>query len=264
MPDPPKAHPRPSRARHAVPAVREEEEARRAWVALAALAVAMTVLIGGLYVVLGPRGANTTAPTASSSPSSGGTSPSPSESTSGEAGPSPSEPSASPDASSPGPSPAAELDLGDVQLTVPEGWEVYADEVVQDDRRLVRLREPVTDVRVQAVTLTTLGEDLAQACRDVVTDQQQAFTNVAESVVVDVPLTGPASGVSCAFTGTRTSDSVAAKVEFTIILRDEDAQSLIFRDTVPASLAESSPVLAQLAGMECAAMETFGVVVGTC
>ena len=151
-----------------------------------------------------------------------------------------------------------------MQLTVPEGWEVYADEVVQDDRRLVRLREPVTDVRVQAVTLTTVGEDLAQACRDLVTDQQQAFTNVAESVVVDVPLTGPASGVSCAFTGTRASDGVAAKVEFTIILRDEDAQSLIFRDTVPDSVAETSPVLAQLAGMECAATETFGVVVGSC
>ena len=164
----------------------------------------------------------------------------------------------------PGPLSPAELDLGDVRLTVPDGWEVYADEVVQDDRRLVRLREPATDVRVQAVTLTTVGEDLTQACRDLVTDQQQAFTGVAESVVVDVPLTGGASGVSCAFTGTRTSDTVAAKVEFTIIRRDADAQSLVFRDTVPDSVAEGSPVLAQLADMECAATETFGVVVGTC
>ncbi|HSO70792.1 MAG TPA: hypothetical protein VLQ67_14300 [Arachnia sp.] len=224
----------------------------------------MTVLIGGLYLFLGPRGSSTTSPAPSSSSSTDGGSPSPAESPSGQASPPPSEPSPSSDDSTPAASPTSEVDLGDVQLTVPEGWEVYADEVVQDDRRLVRLREPVTDVRVQAVTLTTVGEDLTQACRDLVTDQQQAFTDVAESVVVDVPLTGGASGVSCAFTGTRTSDAVAAKVEFTIILRDEDAQSLVFRDTVPDSVADTSPVLAQLSSMECAATQTFGVVIGSC
>ena len=99
---------------------------------------------------------------------------------------------------SPTPSPStapAVLDLGDVVLVVPDGWELYADELVQDSRRLVRVREPLSDTRVQAVTLTTVGDDLAQACRDLVTDQQQAFTGVAESVVVDVPMTGAA--VAC-------------------------------------------------------------------
>lgn len=263
LPDPPRSHPHPGRARRAVATPPEDEGARLAWMSLAALGVAMTVLIGGLYLILGPRSTGTTSPAPSPSSSRVEASTSSTESSDGGSSPS-TEPSPSLDESPPGPSPPAELDLGDVRLTVPDGWEVYADEVVQDDRRLVRLREPATDVRVQAVTLTTVGEDLTQACRDLVTDQQQAFTGVAESVVVDVPLTGGASGVSCAFTGTRTSDTVAAKVEFTIIRRDADAQSLVFRDTVPDSVAEGSPVLAQLADMECAATETFGVVVGTC
>lgn len=264
LPDPSSSHPRMGGAGSPVTTPREDEASRRARVRLAVLAVALAVLIVGLYIVIGPRSPNTRSPAPFSPWSIGAASPSPAEPPTGEASPPPAHPSPLSDESTPIPSPAAPVDLGDVQLTVPEGWEIYVDEVVQDDRRLVRLREPATDVRVQVVTLATVGQELDHACRDLVTDQQRAFTDVAESVVVDVPLTGGASGVSCGFTGTRVSDSVAAEVDFTIIRRDEDAQFLVFRDTVPDSVPDSSPVLAQLAIMKCAASETFGVVIDSC
>lgn len=249
--------------RRGVTEPRRDSDARLAWLAIGVLGVAMAVVIAALYIVVGGRdstpapsspSASTAAPTQSAAPSA---------TAAGSVSGTPT-PLASP---SPTPSPTtapAVLDLGDVVLVVPDGWELYADEMVQDGRRLVRVREPLSDTRVQAVTLTTVGDDLAQACRDLVTDQQQAFAGVAESVVVDVPLTGAAAGVSCAFTGTRTEDGIAAKVEFTLIRREADNQTLIFRDTVASAVPASAPVLAQLAAMECAAAETFGVVVASC
>lgn len=250
--------------RHGVPAPDGDDDARHAWLILGALGAIMAMLVTGLYLFVGVRDTTTASPSPSSS------TPAPEASTAVASPTATGIPSASGSPSPttlPSPTEPEEpelLDLGDVVLALPDGWELYADELVQDDRRLVRVREPASDTRVQAVTLTTVGEDLEQACRDLVTDQQRAFTGVAESVVVDVPMTGAASGVSCAFTGTRAEDGVAAKVEFTLIRRDADAQSLIFRDTVPDAVAASDPVLAQLAAMECAAAETFGALIVDC
>ena len=250
--------------RHGVPAPDGDDDARHAWLILGALGAIMAMLVTGLYLFVGVRDTTTASPSPSSS------TPAPEASTAVASPTATGIPSASGSPSPttlPSPTEPEEpelLDLGDVVLALPAGWELYADELVQDDRRLVRVREPASDTRVQAVTLTTVGEDLEQACRDLVTDQQRAFTGVAEAVVVDVPMTGAASGVSCAFTGTRAEDGVAAKVEFTLIRRDADAQSLIFRDTVPDAVAASDPVLAQLAAMECAAAETFGALIVDC
>ena len=68
---------------------------------------------------------------------------------------------------SPSPTPPGVLDLGDAVVTVPDGWEVYADELVQDARRLVRLRDPATDVRVHGVFTrweAVVGREVAQHC----------------------------------------------------------------------------------------------------
>lgn len=260
-------------ARRAMPTPATDDGTRRAWTWLIALGVALSIAVAVMFLAFGGRDLTTAPATTDPAPSpgasgsayaSGSTSAAPSASS---AAPSPTASdagSASPQPTSP-PTPSPEvIDLGDATVTVPAGWEIYADELVQDERRLVRLRDPATDTRVQAVTLTSVEGELDQACRDLVTDQQEGFGGVAESVVIDVPLTGAAAAVSCAFTGTRTADGVAAKVEFTLIRRDSDSQSLLFRDTVATSLAPDSPALAQLTAMECAAARSFGVLIGSC
>jgi len=257
---PPQAILRPRRGIAEPP---RDSDTRRAWLAIGVLGLAMALVIAALYIVVGGRESVPEPSSPSASAAASTQSSAPPATAAGSASGTPT-PLASP---SPTPSPStapAVLDLGDVVLVVPDGWELYADELVQDSRRLVRVREPLSDTRGQAVTLTTVGDDLAQACRDLVTDQQQAFTGVAESVVVDVPMTGAAGGVSCAFTGTRADDGVAAKVEFTLIRREADNQTLIFRDTIPSAVPAGAPVLAELAAMECEAAETFGVVVASC
>lgn len=260
---PPATPPTSGVPRRGAPVETGERDTLRAWMGLGVLALAMAVAVALLYLMVGPRDSLTATPLPSAPAVQ---SPQPSASPTAASGATTTDPSSAPTASdTPSASPSPEIiDLGDAVLTVPSGWEVYADELVQDGRRLVRLRDPATDTRVQAVTLTSVDGDLTQACRDLVTDQQRAFTGVAESVVVDVPLTGAALGVSCAFTGTRTEDDVDAKVEFTLLRRDADSQTLIFRDTVPGAVADESPALAQLAAMECAAAETFGAVIGGC
>ena len=77
-----------------------------------------------------------------------------------------------------------------------------------------------------------------------------------------VAISGEGSGVSCNFTGTRISDSVPASVEFTLLQRG--GITLVFRDTIPASVPEDSPALAQLVEMECGAAAGFGVTVDQC
>lgn len=250
----------PGGARRAVetPSTRQRHQ-RRGWLLVGALGVALAVSVAGLYAVVGPsRTASRTTDAASSGPSA-----SPNGSPSGSASPGDSV-SAFP---TPSPSPTLEpgqLDLLDTVLTVPDGWEVYADELVQDSRRLVRLREPDTDVRVQAVSLTSATGDLDQACRDLITQQSSAFGSVATSDVVAVPVAEGAAGVSCAFSGTRTSDGVPLKTEFTLLRRDSDAHTLVFRDSIPTAVPAASTVLEDLTTMECDAAELFGADVETC
>ncbi|MFD0866122.1 hypothetical protein ACFQ06_09905, partial [Tessaracoccus lubricantis] len=154
------------------------------------------------------------------------------------------------------------LALNGAVLDMPPGWQLYADELVQDQRRLVRIRELTTDVRIQAVSLTNVTGPLDQACLDLMTDHRQLFTGVAEGLPVTVPISGEGQGVSCNFTGTRASDGVANQVEFTLL--QLGTVTLVFRDTVPTTVPEDSPALAQLVSMECAASESFGITVNQC
>lgn len=239
-------------------AARGEPESRR-WYALAAAAVA---LILAIFVVLmatvGPAGSGgemTPSPTAQ--PTGDGTSAEPTST----AEPSAGTPSASPASSSAGP---VVLELGDSRVTVLPGWRLYADEVVQDDRRLVRLRHLETDTRIQIVTLTSINEDLATACSDLVTEQSKTYDNVAESATVDVSVAPGAEGVACSFTGTRTSDSVATKVDFTLVRRDTDSTTIVFRDTIPVAVPADSPARTELAVIECGAAYSFGVTISQC
>lgn len=274
-PPSPTSHPR----RSATDPTTDATPGRGAWLGIVSLAVVLAIVVGALYLILGPF-PRTEPPVPPGGAASRSADPSPAPSASlpatdvpqsppsaaaspGTTTPAPPVPSAS---ASPSVSAAAgvPLDLDGAVLTVLPGWRLYADEVVQDERRLVRLRELTTDTRIQAVVLTSVEEDLNDACLALVADQRQGYTGVAESLAVDVQTDPTGEAVSCNFTGTRTSDSVPNKVEFTLIRRDSDGSTLFFRDTIPSAVPDDSPALAQLTAIECAAADTFGVQVIAC
>lgn len=250
-----------------------DEPSRSAWLAIAGLGVALALLIGVLYIVVGGRDSSaepspTTSPTGTLSAS-----PAPSGSPSSSASPSMSGSPTAPTSPSPSPSPSASptptvdpalLTLNGMELRIPEGWELYADETIQDNRRLVRLMDPATDVRVQAVTLPEVAPELDEACMDLMADHRGLYDDVAESLAVDVPVTGAGAGVACSFTGTRASDGQPGKVEFTVLRRESDGHSLIFRDTIPGGIADDAPARQQLFTAECAAATSFGLTVDQC
>lgn len=245
---------------------------RTAWRVLGALGLALAVIVAVLYAITGGRPATTVPAPTSGSPSaatpSSSAEPTPdTHSDAASLSPSPAATDTASASASAEPSPSlspGELDLLDTILVTPDGWEVYADEVVQDSRRLVRLKEPDTDVRVQAVSLTGITGALDAACTALVDEQRSGFTSVAASPVVDVATAEGASGASCAFTGTRTSDRVPVKTEFTLLRRDLDDHTLVFRDTIPTVVPADSQALVQLTTMECDAAEAFGAAVDDC
>lgn len=241
----------------------EEVDERRRWYALGALAIILALAIFVAYMAVGNRtrqaepaprasSAASAAPTPTSDPSGATASQTPMSTSSASASPSPSSTAAS-----------DTLDLGDASLKVLPGWQVYADEVVQDNRRLVRLKRGDSDSRIQIVTLTSLSGDLKQACADLTTEHRQAYSDVAESATVNVAVADGATGVACGFTGTRTSDKVPVKVDFTIVQR-ADKTSIVFRDVIPQSVAADSPIRGELATMECGAANSFGVKITQC
>lgn len=275
-------------------APRASEPERSAWVGPAALAVVLSLVIGILYLTLGRSGVAEPRPSMTVGPSpvtsdaapvttatasapgedpgglptgddtaTGATSQSPPLAASSEAEPGSVTPPPSGTATTAAPA-GVPLDLGEATIVVHPGWQLYADEVVQDQRRLIRMRELTTDTRIQAVVLTTVAEELDQACLALMSDQAQGYTDVAESLAVTVQSGAGAEGVSCAFTGTRSSDGVPNKVEFTLVRRQADGLTLFFRDTIPAEVPEGSPVVAQLSAIECDAAATFAVTINAC
>ncbi|AQP46941.1 hypothetical protein BW730_04800 [Tessaracoccus aquimaris] len=270
--EPPAAEPTPpgSGARHSSPLPpADDDDPRRRWYALGALAVVLALIVGVLFFVLRP-GAEQANPGPTSTAGTGGTTasegPSPATSTTPSAS---TQPSATPSPTvTPTPTPTAPtpliLDLGDAKVTVLPTWQLYADEKVQDDRRLVRLKHLETDTRIQIVTLTSIDGDLDTACTDLMAEQRQTYSDVVLSETVAVAVGEGASGVACGFTGTRTSDDVAMRVDFTIVRRDSDQKSIVFRDTVPQSVPADAPARAELATMECGAADTFGVAIKQC
>lgn len=240
---------------------------RRPALVVAAAGLAVAVLIAVIYLSKGP------------STSAGPASPSPSPSLS-VASPS-SEPSNSPaqstDLSSPSgsalatnskpPSPVGNmaLDLNDARVTIPSGWELYADEAVDDSRRLLRLRDPHTDIRAQLVTLTSIDENLNAACQALVDDQSRAYEDVTPALTSPIGLNSDAgSGVTCGFTGTRASDGQSNSVTFTIVQRGEDDHSLVLRSTIPATVVADDPGRAALVALNCEASSTFGLPLPLC
>ena len=280
----------------------EAPEARRAWYIVAATTAALALLVGVLWFIFGLRDETPVAvpspgptgpistpaepvtpapPVEPPSPTTQAVSTAPGSASAPVPPPDPGLPTVSPTATvtetgtddlptgpEEEPSPVSSipggvrLELNGVVLDMPPGWQLYADETVQGDRRLVRIRELVTDVRIQAVALTNVTGSLDDACLDLVADHRQLYSAVAEGLPVNVPVSGDAVGVSCNFSGTRTSDGVANRVEFTLL--QSGGVTLVFRDTIPAAVSTDAPALTQLIAMECAAAESFGVVIDQC
>lgn len=267
----------------------EPDDARRAWLWIVVLGIAIAVAVAVMWLVFGTRDGGSTAvprpvpapatsaatqPTDATEPSEPATTPSqempteaplpsgpasPTEATSGPA--SPSTPVTPPSVEPSVPTSSVELDDG-AAFRLRDGWELYADQQVQNDRRLVRLRDAATDVRIQAVSLTSVTGPLDEACLDLVAEHRSLYTGVAEGLPVGVSISGEGTGISCNFTGTRVSDGVPAMVEFTLLQRGE--ATLVFRDTIPTAVAVDSTAREQLVAMECEAATSFGVAVDQC
>lgn len=278
-------------ARHGSPSSPsgDDNAPRRRWVAVAVLGVVLAIVIGALYLYFGDSpetaspGPDATTPSSQVNASPGTPGASPTGSTApepnGSHAPGSTEPSGTPGGqpatappsatvrpapSTPAtPSPVV-LDLTDAQVTVLPGWQLYADEVVQENRRLIRIKQLATDTRIQIVTLPGITGPLTDACTDLVNDHRGSYSNVAASLAVSVPVATGAEGIACSFTGTRTSDNVPTRVDFTIVRRDSDAMSLVFRDTRPQEVPADSPALAELVRIECAAADSFGVTISQC
>ena len=212
---------------------------RRFWVPLAALGVLLAAALVAVFWLPGSSG-----PAATASRSSLPTTP-----------------------ASPAPSPSAvtsPLPLDDATLQVPEGWDVYADEQVQDDRRLVRLEQGETGVRVQAVTLTSVDGDLSTACSLLITELESSYTDPAQTTAFTVPVAPGGEGYSCGFRGERTSDEQPGTVTFTMLRRDADAHTLVLRASVPDTAADDTQAAAQLEALTCSAAASFDVDLTRC
>lgn len=176
-----------------------------------------------------------------------------------------------PDGSQPAePEPTATIAAGDVQLndarfSAPQGWSLYGDEEIEGSRRVVRLSQQDTDVRMQAVTLEPSGEGLGSACSSLVDFQQAQFADVEKQLVAPIGVDAKlGSAVQCGFSGIRASDGVDNAVTFTIISRASDSHVLMLRTTVPKDSSDASPIIAQLNAMACGASTSFGVSLPLC
>lgn len=174
-------------------------------------------------------------------------------------------PPASSAAASPTPSvTASPVALDDATISVPEGWELYADEQVQDDRRLVRIQESEADVRLQAVTLTSVTGELDTACEQLITEHEASYSNVATTPPFTVPVAPGGDGYSCGFRGVRASDSQPMTVTFTLLRRSTDDHTLVLRSTVPEGVTADSEAATQLEDITCQAATSFDVDLSRC
>lgn len=157
------------------------------------------------------------------------------------------------------------LELDDTSLTVPAGWEIYADELVEGERRMVRLSHTDTDARYQAVSLTAADPVLGTSCRALVSSQMDNYEVTGEDLVVAVGVDEEeGEGVSCGFTGIRQSDGVANHITYTLVRRDTDSHVLMLRQTVPESLPAGSEARRDLSAMNCDTTTGFGVALPLC
>jgi len=224
--------------------------------------LAAGLVVVGAYAVWGPRDeAADPAPTTSSSTPSASTSQgTPSQAPTPD--PTDPTPSESPLAS---PTPSPELiELNDTAFTPPAGWTLYGDDVIETDRRVVRLAHDESGASLQVVTLLQ-DPDLAESCRALVESQGQQFAVTSESLALPVGLDpSVGEGVTCGFSGVRTADGIANSVSFTLLRRAADAHVLMLRQTVPDDVPAGSTARRDLSAMGCDASTGFGAPLPLC
>ena len=225
------------------PASPGDDDSRRQWIVVGAIGLAMVVMVAVLYVVFGTdAGDHEAAPPTTATPSA----------------------SASPSPEAP-PSPAGTVELvDDTAVTVPDHWELYADEVTEGDRRLIRVRDVAHDVSLQVATLTSVGTELPAACQALITDQGSAYVVDFQVTPQFITIDGDAVAVTCGFVGTREDDGAATSVLFTMVQRGSDLHTLVVRMMRPQDLSADTPALREAATMTCEATRNFGSALPLC
>lgn len=249
---------------------------RSSWAVGTVVVVVLATVL--LFALLPTRDGQPIARPAPISPTAAGSTTNPSEDPNGGDATTPAPAPPLPGTASPGPviPPPAEpvptgastvglIELNDAQFATPEGWTLFGDEVIEGDRRAVRVRHEATDAGLQAVTLVPEATNLSASCTSLVALQQTQFTEVSLQLVapvgVDVAL---GTSVQCGFAGVRISDGVPNTVTFTLVNRMSDSHALMLRTTVPKSAAEDTTIRSQINAMTCGASTSFGVALPLC
>lgn len=213
--------------------------------------VLMVALVFGLYSFYGvnsPTATPSFAHTHSSDPiSPSSTSPSPSASASQSAAP-----AGKPEV------------VDDATVTVPLHWEVYHDQQIEDDRRLIRVRDRQEDVRLQVATLTSVGSELRDACQALVDDQSKEYAVDHQISPRPITVTGEAVGVTCGYVGQRKDQHTDTSVTFTMIQRKSDTHTLVLRVMRPRMLGADSTAQREVTLMTCEAARSFGHALPLC
>lgn len=217
-----------------------DDAGTRQWIVVGAIGVLMAVMVGILYVVFG-----------SDSPSGESTTPARSPS----AVPSPT--------ASPSPPGMREV-VGDTAVTIPAHWQIYADEITEGDRRLIRGMDTRSDVRIQVATLTTVGTDLESACQALIADQGSGYDVDFQVMPRFISIEGDAVALTCGFVGTREGDEEATNVLFTMVQRGSDLHTLVLRVMRPQDLPSDDTAAREVAAMNCEATTNFGSALPLC
>ncbi|TRY19456.1 hypothetical protein FOJ82_00650 [Tessaracoccus rhinocerotis] len=160
--------------------------------------------------------------------------------------------------------PAGTIELNDTTFLAADGWVLYGDDLVEGDRRVVRLSDPTSDTRLQVLTLLQ-DQDLAASCEALVAAQKGHFVVMSEQLARPVGVAPEeGTGVSCGFAGVRTSDGLANSVSFTLLRRAADSHVLMLRTTIPDAVGVGDQPRRDLTQMTCAASSGFGVPLPLC
>lgn len=158
----------------------------------------------------------------------------------------------------PPPVPGTPEKIDDTTITVPPHWRIYADEVTEGNRRLLRLIEDESRVRLQVATITTMSDDLHAACGALINDQGQGYTVDSQLGPREITALGDASAVMCGFVGTKEGETTATNVMFTLVQRPSDEHTLVLRVMRPDDLAPDNDALQEVSRMSCEASREFG------
>lgn len=157
------------------------------------------------------------------------------------------------------------VELNDTSITVPAHWEMYSDEEIEDDRRIVRLQDPETNVRYQVVSLSGAETSLGASCRALVQSQKQSYEVSAERLVTSVGVDSSlGQGVTCGFSGAQEEGGLDHTIVYTLVKRNSDDHVLMLRQIVPTLLPDDAAARRQLSGLSCEASSGFEVPLPLC